>query len=217
MSALTALVVALMLAGPDLIRKLAAVKAGQVIRSDGPQSHLSKAGTPTMGGALIILAVDCRHVVDGPICTTATLWITLGVLVAFGIIGFYDDYKKTRAEDQPRVCPRAGNISGSRCAGSPPRSHFLRDERERRSVGDRAVCAAVQADRDSARRDLRAARLFHHRRIFERGESHRRSRWTRHHADRARRIRARRVRVSRGQQHLSRRIYRFPPCPARAS
>src|SRR6201999_1610492 len=56
MRALTALVVALLL-GPDLIRKLAAVKAGQVIRSDGPQSHLSEAGTPTMGGALIIIAV----------------------------------------------------------------------------------------------------------------------------------------------------------------
>src|SRR5690349_1963677 len=56
MSALTALVFALLL-GPDLIRRLSALKAGQVIRSDGPQSHLAKAGTPTMGGALILLAV----------------------------------------------------------------------------------------------------------------------------------------------------------------
>ena len=53
MSTLTALAVSL-LAGPAIIRKLAAVKAGQVIRSDGPQSHLTKAGTPTMGGALIL-------------------------------------------------------------------------------------------------------------------------------------------------------------------
>src|SRR5689334_10009886 len=56
MSALTALAFALLL-GPDVIRRLAAVKAGQVIRSDGPQTHLAKAGTPTMGGALILLAV----------------------------------------------------------------------------------------------------------------------------------------------------------------
>ncbi|MCC7256030.1 MAG: phospho-N-acetylmuramoyl-pentapeptide-transferase, partial [Dokdonella sp.] len=56
MGALTALAVSL-LAGPALIRKLAALKAGQVVRSDGPQSHLSKAGTPTMGGALIIASI----------------------------------------------------------------------------------------------------------------------------------------------------------------
>ena len=56
MSTLTALAFSL-LAGPAVIRMLAAVKAGQVVRSDGPQSHLIKAGTPTMGGALILLSI----------------------------------------------------------------------------------------------------------------------------------------------------------------
>ena len=70
MSTLTALAVSL-LAGPAIIRKLAALKAGQVIRSDGPQSHLSKAGTPTMGGALI-LARSSRRRCCGRTCATAT-------------------------------------------------------------------------------------------------------------------------------------------------
>jgi len=97
MSALTALVVALLL-GPDLIRKLTAVKAGQVIRSDGPQSHLSKAGTPTMGGALIILAVAVATLLWSDL-HNRYMWITLGVLIVFGIIGFYDDYKKLVLKD----------------------------------------------------------------------------------------------------------------------
>src|ERR1700753_1665492 len=81
MSALTALVVALLL-GPDLIRKLAA----------------SKAGTPTMGGALIILAVVVATLLWTDL-HNRYVWITLGVLVAFGIIGFYDDYKKLVLKD----------------------------------------------------------------------------------------------------------------------
>ena len=104
MSALTALVVALML-GPDLIRKLTAVKAGQVIRSDGPQSHLSKAGTPTMGGALIILAVAIATLLWTDL-HNRYIWITLGVLLAFGIIGFYDDYKKLVLKDSRGLAAR---------------------------------------------------------------------------------------------------------------
>jgi phospho-N-acetylmuramoyl-pentapeptide-transferase len=97
MSALTALCVALLL-GPDLIRKLAAVKAGQVIRSEGPQSHLSKAGTPTMGGALILLAVAVATLLWGDL-RNRYLWIALGVMLAFGVIGFYDDYRKLVLRD----------------------------------------------------------------------------------------------------------------------
>ena len=66
MSALTALAVSL-LAGPALIRRLASLKAGQVVREDGPQTHLSKAGTPTMGGMLILLAIAAGNAaVGGP-------------------------------------------------------------------------------------------------------------------------------------------------------
>src|SRR5262245_51726756 len=82
MSALTSLAVALLLA-PDLIRSLAALKAGQVIRSDGPQSHLSKAGTPTMGGALILLAVAVATLLWADL-HNRYLWITLAVTLAFG-------------------------------------------------------------------------------------------------------------------------------------
>jgi len=97
MSALTALTVALLL-GPDAIRRLTAVKAGQVIRSDGPQSHLSKAGTPTMGGALILLAVTSASLLWADL-HNRYIWITLAVMLAFGAIGFYDDYKKLVLKD----------------------------------------------------------------------------------------------------------------------
>ena len=104
MAALTALVVALML-GPDVIRRLAAVKAGQVIRTDGPQSHLSKAGTPTMGGALILLAVTGATLLWADL-RNRYLWITLAVTIAFGLVGFYDDYKKLVLKDSRGLAAR---------------------------------------------------------------------------------------------------------------
>mgnify|MGYP001553600730 CR=1 FL=1 len=89
MSALTALAVALLL-GPNLIRKLAAVKAGQVIRSDGPQSHLSKAGTPTMGGALILGSIVAATLLWADL-RNRYVWLVLLTTLAFGVLGFYDD------------------------------------------------------------------------------------------------------------------------------
>jgi phospho-N-acetylmuramoyl-pentapeptide-transferase len=97
MSTLTALAVSL-LAGPAIIRKLAAVKAGQVIRSDGPQSHLAKAGTPTMGGALIIASVVAATLLWADL-RNRYVWLVLGVTLAFGAIGFYDDYRKLVMKD----------------------------------------------------------------------------------------------------------------------
>jgi phospho-N-acetylmuramoyl-pentapeptide-transferase len=104
MSALTALVFALLL-GPNLIRRLTMLKAGQVIRSDGPQSHLSKAGTPTMGGALILLAVAVTTLLWADL-HNRYMWITLGVTLAFGVIGFYDDYKKLVLKDSRGLAAR---------------------------------------------------------------------------------------------------------------
>ncbi len=92
MSTLTALAFSL-LAGPAVIRKLADVKAGQVVRSDGPQTHLTKAGTPTMGGALILFAICIASVLWMDL-NSRYMWIVLGATFAFGAIGFYDDYKK---------------------------------------------------------------------------------------------------------------------------
>lgn len=104
MSTLTALAVSL-LAGPAIIRKLAEVKAGQVIRSDGPQSHLSKAGTPTMGGALIIASIAVSTVLWADL-HNRYVWLVLGVTLAFGAIGFYDDYKKLVLKDSRGLAAR---------------------------------------------------------------------------------------------------------------
>ena len=92
MATLTALAFSL-LAGPSVIRKLTAVKAGQIVRSDGPQSHLTKAGTPTMGGALILLAVAIATLLWMDL-NNRYMWIMLSVTLAFGAIGLYDDYQK---------------------------------------------------------------------------------------------------------------------------
>lgn len=104
MGALTALAVSL-LAGPAIIRKLTAVKAGQVVRNDGPQSHLSKAGTPTMGGALIIASIAAATLLWADL-RNRYVWLVLVVLFAFGAIGFYDDYKKLVRRDSRGLAAR---------------------------------------------------------------------------------------------------------------
>ncbi|MEO6075336.1 MAG: phospho-N-acetylmuramoyl-pentapeptide-transferase [Dokdonella sp.] len=104
MAALTALTVSL-IAGPAVIRKLTNMKAGQVIRSDGPQSHLAKAGTPTMGGALIIISVVASTLLWTDL-GNRYIWITLGVTVAFGAIGFVDDYRKLVLKDSRGLIAR---------------------------------------------------------------------------------------------------------------
>ncbi|HET8897354.1 MAG TPA: phospho-N-acetylmuramoyl-pentapeptide-transferase [Rhodanobacteraceae bacterium] len=104
MSALTALAVSL-LVGPALIRKLTALKAGQVVRSDGPQSHLSKAGTPTMGGVLILLAVAVATLLWANL-HNRFVWVVLAVTLSFGCIGFYDDYRKLVLKDSRGLASR---------------------------------------------------------------------------------------------------------------
>lgn len=91
-SALTALVICLMV-GPFLIRWLTAAKIGQSVRSDGPQSHLIKAGTPTMGGAMIIVAVTTSTLLWSDLAVRQ-VWIILFVTIGFGAIGWVDDYRK---------------------------------------------------------------------------------------------------------------------------
>ena len=92
LAALTALLISF-LVGPLMIRKLAERQVGQRVRSDGPQSHLSKAGTPTMGGALILVAIVVGTLLWADLANRF-VWITLAVTVAFGLIGFWDDYLK---------------------------------------------------------------------------------------------------------------------------
>jgi len=92
LAALTALLISFIV-GPPMIRKLAEHQVGQRVRSDGPQSHLSKAGTPTMGGALILVAIVAATLLWADL-RNRFVWIVLGTTVAFGMIGFWDDYLK---------------------------------------------------------------------------------------------------------------------------
>jgi len=92
LGALTALLIALMV-GPYMIRKLKYYQVGQTIREDGPKSHLDKSGTPTMGGALIIIAMVAATLLWADLRNTY-VWVVLFVTVAFGAIGACDDYLK---------------------------------------------------------------------------------------------------------------------------
>jgi len=92
LAALTALAISL-LAGPLVIRKLTAYKIGQAVRNDGPQSHLTKAGTPTMGGALVLLSILTATLLWTDL-SNRFVWAVLVVTFGFGAIGWVDDYRK---------------------------------------------------------------------------------------------------------------------------
>jgi phospho-N-acetylmuramoyl-pentapeptide-transferase len=81
--------------GPWLIRKLRQMQIGQHIREDGPRSHMAKAGTPTMGGILIVISIFVPTLLWANL-TNPYVWIALLGLVSFGAIGFWDDYTKVR-------------------------------------------------------------------------------------------------------------------------
>ncbi len=104
MATLTALTLSLLL-GPRLIDKLTALKAGQVVRKNGPQSHLAKVGTPTMGGVMILLSVVISTLLWGEL-HNRYMWTVLAVLLAFGVIGFVDDYKKLVMRDSRGLAAR---------------------------------------------------------------------------------------------------------------
>jgi len=92
LATLTALAIGL-LAGPWLIRKLAQMKIGQSVRTDGPQTHLAKSGTPTMGGALILVGVGFATLMWADL-SNRFIWAVLIVTLGFGAIGWVDDYRK---------------------------------------------------------------------------------------------------------------------------
>lgn len=91
-SVVTALAMALLI-GPTVIARLSYHQIGQTVREDGPESHFSKAGTPTMGGALIIIVIFITTLAWGDL-SNRYVWIVLGVTMAFGAIGWVDDYLK---------------------------------------------------------------------------------------------------------------------------
>jgi phospho-N-acetylmuramoyl-pentapeptide-transferase len=92
LAAMTALAISFVI-GPWMIRKLTTLKIGQSVRDDGPQSHLVKAGTPTMGGALILASVVITTLLWGDL-ENRYVWVTLLATVGFGIVGWVDDYRK---------------------------------------------------------------------------------------------------------------------------
>lgn len=104
MAALTALALSLLF-GPAVIRKLAMLKAGQVVRTDGPQTHLTKAGTPTMGGVMILLSVAVSTLLWADL-HNRYVWVVLAVTLGFGAIGFYDDYRKIVLRDSRGLASR---------------------------------------------------------------------------------------------------------------
>lgn len=99
---LTALLISILL-GPYLIRFLQRLQVGQVIRQDGPQTHFVKAGTPTMGGLLILFALTVSTLLWANL-TVPYIWIVLLTTLAFGAVGFWDDYLK-KVRKNSAGCP----------------------------------------------------------------------------------------------------------------
>lgn len=104
LGALTALLISFIV-GPFMIRKLSVKNVGQQVRDDGPQSHFSKAGTPTMGGTLIVVAVAASTLLWANL-QNRHVWTVLLVTIAFAVIGFIDDYKKLRLQNSKGLTVR---------------------------------------------------------------------------------------------------------------
>jgi len=118
LAALTALVFSF-LVGPWMIRKLTARQIGQRVRDFGPESHLPKAGTPTMGGAMILVAIAISTVLWADL-GNRFVWIVLATTLAFGLIGFWDDYLKLIVGDSRGLIARYKyfwqSVAGLGCA-----------------------------------------------------------------------------------------------------
>ncbi|MEY2862394.1 MAG: phospho-N-acetylmuramoyl-pentapeptide-transferase [Pseudomonadota bacterium] len=102
LSVLTALIISMLL-GPAVIEKLRSLKYGQAVRTDGPQTHLVKSGTPTMGGILILVSIAISVLLWSDL-TNPYIWIVLGVMVVFGAVGWMDDWLKIKHKD-PKGLP----------------------------------------------------------------------------------------------------------------
>jgi phospho-N-acetylmuramoyl-pentapeptide-transferase len=105
LAGLTALGISLFM-GPYVIRKLTQLKVGQAVRSDGPQTHLVKAGTPTMGGTLILLSIGITVLLWADL-HNKYIWLLLAVMFSTGAVGFYDDWRKVVYRDPKGISARA--------------------------------------------------------------------------------------------------------------
>lgn len=106
---ITALVISFIL-GPWLIDKLSRLQMGQTIRKVGPESHFKKEGTPTMGGTLILLAIVLPTLLWADL-TNVYVWVTLLVTVGFGVVGFFDDYRKVKSKSSDGLSAREKMLS----------------------------------------------------------------------------------------------------------
>ena len=104
LASLTALAISFLI-GPLMIRKLTTYKIGQSVRDDGPQTHLIKAGTPTMGGALILVAIVITTLLWGDLANRY-VWIVLFTTVGFGTVGWIDDFRKVVRRNPKGLRPR---------------------------------------------------------------------------------------------------------------
>ena len=111
---LTALAISFLL-GPWLIARLRQFQIGQHIRQEGPEAHRSKAGTPTMGGALILTAIVVPTLLWANL-TNVFVWIALGTTIAFGLIGFSDDYLKIVRKQSKGLSARTKLLLQTGCA-----------------------------------------------------------------------------------------------------
>lgn len=104
LATLTSLFLGLIL-GPIMIRYLSSIKFGQSVRDDGPQSHLQKTGTPTMGGSLILTGITSTTLLWADL-SNRYVWVALLVTLSLGLVGFYDDLKKIREESSAGISAR---------------------------------------------------------------------------------------------------------------
>ncbi|MFZ3223804.1 MAG: hypothetical protein WA142_12005, partial [Rugosibacter sp.] len=105
LATMTALAISFMF-GPALIRWLAAKKIGQSVRTDGPQTHLIKSGTPTMGGALILLSLGVSTLLWADL-SNRFIWVVLIVTFGFGAVGWVDDWRKVVYRNPKGLSARA--------------------------------------------------------------------------------------------------------------
>ena len=111
LATMTALVISFAV-GPRMIRKLTEYKIGQAVRDDGPQSHLTKAGTPTMGGALILVSIAITTLLWADL-RNRFVWVVLLVTLGFGAIGWIDDYRKVVYRSPKGLSARAKFVAQS--------------------------------------------------------------------------------------------------------
>ncbi len=178
LSVLTALSLSLWL-GPWMIRTLQIRQIGQAVRNDGPQSHLSKKGTLTMGGALILTAIAISTLLWADL-SNRYVWVVLVVTLLFGAIGWVDDYRKV-IEKNSRGLPSRWKYFWQSVFGIGAAVFlYMTAETPIETTPDRAD---AEERRDPVGHLLRGPDLLRHRRLEQCGEPHRRSRRPGDHAD----------------------------------